>query len=331
MNRRVGEPPFARKKTNGTGPKRRRKTSLLGGLAFAGIVAAGGFYWQARVAAPELQPPAFESESCRKRYLSFYEKPTVDVKVVFGYKDARPARFVADRYERAIFVQRLLRPCRGVDHACGFTRSDADADLFLRKIAGPDGKERTVYLRVVQSSVGPDDEANRKDPYQAWRTRYANLAFLQGLTSADAVFYNGHSRGGGGPDFTPPKLGRDGGVAFDWYRERQPGFDPIVATLEGAPSHLKLLGLFSCASTKLFLDRIQKVKPDLGLITSSRLIYFSDALESSLEALSALLAMRCEDDFQESFEKRRVRASGARISGFFDEEAPIETSPLPGS
>jgi hypothetical protein len=331
MNGRAGGPHFARKK-NSLVPKHRRKTLAFAASALAVVaLAGGGYYWKSRVAEPEMKPPVFESEGCRKRYLSFYAKPTVDVKVVFGYKDARPARFVADRYERAIFVQRLLRGCRGADLACGFARSDADADLFLKKIAGPDGKDRTVYLRVVQSSVGPDDEANRKDPYQAWRTRYANLAFLQGLTSADAVFYNGHSRGGGGPDFTPPKLGRDGGVAFDWYRERQPGFDPIIATLEGAPSQLKLLGLFSCASTKLFLDRIQKVKPDLGLITSSRLIYFSDALESSLEALSSLLAMRCEDDFQESFEKRRVRASGARISGFFDEEASIEASPLPES
>jgi hypothetical protein len=314
----LGEEEVNRKRPWEKEPRKSRPLLLGAGVALA-LVVGGGIYTKFRTRTPEIVVPTFESESCRTRYLSFYAKPTVDIKVVFGYKDARPARFVADRYERAIFVQRLLRECRQGEHSCGFSRSDSDADLFLKKVPGPDGKERAIYLRVIQSSVGPDDEANRKDPYQAWRTRYANLAFLQGLTNADAVFYNGHSRGGGGPDFTPPRMDRDGGVDFSWYRERQPGFDPIIATLEGAPSQLKLLGLFSCASTKLFLERIQKVKPDLGLITSSRLIYFSDALESSLEALSALLAMRCEGDFQESFDKKRVRASGARISGFFED------------
>src|SRR4051812_11465617 len=95
-------------------------------LACAGLIGAGAgtgvrFYrkWKAGI-------PGFASEACRRRYLSFYEKPEIDVKIVFGYKDARPARFVADRYERAVFIQRLVRECKGENFACGFRRGEAD-------------------------------------------------------------------------------------------------------------------------------------------------------------------------------------------------------------
>ena len=199
------------------------------------------------------------------------------------------------------------------DFACDFVRSRTDADLLTRTFRGPDGEPRTIYLRAIQSSAGADDEENRRDAFQGWRTRYANLAFLQGLTGADFLIYNGHSRAGGGPDFGPPRLAKNQDVDFPWYQKNEPGFTPIISTLEGAPSKLKLLGLYSCASSKHFLDRVRKVKPDLGLITSPKLIYFSDALESSIESIASLIAMKCEGAF-------RSRASGARVTGFFEDE-----------
>jgi len=266
-----------------------------------------------------VESPKFEDESCKQIYTNLYAKPQIDLKVVFGYKDARPARFVADRYERMIFIQRLTKKCQGKGLACDFKRSVTDADLLTRKIRGPVGKEREIFLRAIQSSAGPDDEDNRRNPFQKWRTRFANLAFLQGLSSADVVIYNGHSRAGGGPDFEPPRLGRNLDVDFSWYREHQPGFNPIIATLEGVPSSMKLLGLYSCASSKHFLDRVKKVKPDLGLITSPRLIYFADAMESSIESISSLLSMKCEGSFRSSLAKKLSRASGAHVSGFFEE------------
>jgi hypothetical protein len=299
------------------GPVIRR---TVGAVLLLGLISLGGTLAYRRMhREPEYPAPAFEDESCRQTYLGFYRNPEVDVKVVFGYKDARPARFVADRYERMIFIQRLTQPCTKGNFACDFVRSKTDADLLTRKLDGPDGKPRTVFLRAIPSSVGPDDDENRIDPFQKWRTRYANLAFLQGLTTADAVIYNGHSRAGGGPDFAPPRLAKSLDVDFEWYKATEPGFSPIITTLEGAPSRMKLLGLYSCASSKHFLDRVRKAKPDLGLITSPKLIYFSDAMESSIESISSLLAMRCEGAFRNSLAKARTRASGAEVSGFFDE------------
>lgn len=268
--------------------------------------------------APTASPVTdFTSERCRKAYTEFYRNSAVDLRVVYGYKDARPARFVADRYERLIFVQKLLEKCTPESYACGFRRASKDADLFLKEILGPDGIPREVFLRVIQSSSGPDDVENRKDPFQKWKTKYAETAFLSGLSNADAVFYNGHSRAGGGPDFQPPRIGSRSEVQFGWYKANEPGFIHTMAALKKEPSHLKMLGLFSCASSRLFLDRVQSVRAGLGLVMSTKLIYFSDAMESQVETLSALLGMKCEKSYEEIMKKPDIRAGGAQISGFF--------------
>lgn len=259
---------------------------------------------------PKAPLPKFETERCRRAYSGFYEKEEIDVRVVFGYKDARPARFVADRYERAIFVERILTECRSNEGAaCSFRRVRDDADLFLREIRGPDGEPRRIRLRVVQSSAGADDEENRRDPFQNWRTEYAEKSFFMGIEEADAVFYNGHSRQGGGPDFGPPRITASGKVAFSWYGKHEPGLGTTLRALQNAKeSHLKLLGLFSCDSTQHFLLKAQSAAPSTGFITSGMLVYFSDALEGSLTALSALLSMKCE--------MPETKTLAAHVSGF---------------
>jgi hypothetical protein len=269
----------------------------------------------------EARLPHFATEECRQTYQRFYRESSVEVRIVFGYKDARPARFVADRYERLIFVQRILRACAGpTDRLCGFSRNTNDADLFTRNVLGPDGNSRLVRLRVVQPSAGADDEENRKNPFQAWRTEYAQREFLEGFATSDLVIYNGHSRAGGGPDFRPPKISGSGDIDFGWYQTHEPGFEPVLEALRKLPPNSarpKLAGFLSCASTTHFLGRMREIRPNLATLTSPRLLYFSDALETSLETLDSILAMKCESEFGEALKKAETRAGGARVSGFF--------------
>lgn len=289
--------------------------------AFVSIYLLGVLVFFSCSRAPTVpQPPSFSSERCRKAYTDFYRNSAVDLRVVFGYKDARPARFVADRYERLIFVQKILEKCAVNAYACGFRRAPKDADLFMKQVSGPDGLPREIFLRVIQSSAGPDDEENRKDPFQKWKTQYAEKAFLSGLSNAGAVFYNGHSRAGGGPDFQPPRIGSGSEVQFRWYKAKEPGFTHTLAALKTEPSHLKMLGLFSCASSRLFLGRVREIRPGVGLVTSTKLIYFSDAMEGSIETLSALLGMKCEESYEAFMKKPEIRAGGAHISGFFKKD-----------
>jgi len=254
---------------------------------------------------------------CFQTYLRLYEKDEVDMRVVFGYKDARPARFVGDRYERIALVEYLLRPCAKNFHACGFARIRDDADLLTKTVIGPDGRDKLVNLHVVQASAGPDDDENRKsDSFQAWQSAHATKIFEQGLREADVVLYSGHSRDGGGPDFAPPKLNYKGHVNYYWYGLKKPGLKAVVRQLRNAKRTPKLFGLLSCTSDKHFSDEVGKVAKPMGLLTSPKLLYYADAMKNLLGTLSALLGMWCKTDFDLAIQAGTDDRS-SQLDGFF--------------
>lgn len=305
------------------------KNRILLGLAL--LLAAGllGRLLRKELESPSISPLASADPKCRAAYENFFGADPLKILVAFGYKDARPARFVGDRYERALFVQRVLAPCEPGEHACGFERGEEDADLFTKRIVGADGRKKSVELRIVHSSVGPDDQENRIDPHQLWRSDYARELFLRAIRDSAAVFYNGHSRAGGGPDFHPPELGWGQHVRYDLYRSRAQGLKEMTVAISDSKAAVKMMGMFSCASSQHFSGEIlkawgasrssqtsSKTTKELGWISSSQLLYFADALESSLQALSALLGMKCQPEFEEALKARSPQA-GTRLKGFF--------------
>jgi len=265
------------------------------------------------------------TSACYQAYARFYSEPSVEIDVAFGYKDARPARFVGDRYEKFALVNYLLQPCAPDHYACGFTRDLEDGDLFSKLILGPDGRVRTVKLRVTHSSVGPDDDENRQDSFQKWQSKYAQTAFLEGLKGAEAVFYNGHSRDGGGPDFGPPRLRWDKHPNYHWYAKNAPGLKRLLDAIGGKQIQLKLLGLYSCVSSRLFSEEIISTKKALALITSQELLYYTDALNNLMGSLSAVLGLWCEPAFLSAI-KAEKSGGTSRLQGFFNAVSP-EKSP----
>ena len=256
-----------------------------------------------KAAAKKARAPASESRSCSNLKSSLFDKPSVEIRMIFGYKDARPARFVGDRHERLAFIQKMTAPCKGEDQACGFFRSIEDADL-LTKPLDIDGQIKVVRLYVVNSSVGSDDEENLKDPFQDWKSQHAETEFLEGLKKSDVVFYNGHSRFGGGPDFRSPKLAKDGTVSVSAYKNNRQGLTKLIRALEDGRkpkardfASLKVLGLYSCTSSQHFNRRIRS-SSEAGLISSNALMYYSDALDQSVTALNTLLQNRCPKSLQ---------------------------------
>ena len=261
------------------------------------------------------EPP---SSRCYQSYHRFYDKEEIRFEILFGYKDARPARFVGDRYERLTLIGQLLSPCPIGEHACGFVRSSYDKDLLEKEILGVDRNPRRIKAYLVNSSIGPDDNSNRKDPFQEWQSRYAKKHFVEGLQTADAVFYDGHSRDGGGPDFSPPKLVA-GHTDYPWYVENTPGLNLLTQALLNTAGHTKLLGLFSCVSSQLFSEKVRMSAPDLGLISSPKLIYYADALRVLRSALNALLGMWCENDFTLALQSNS-KIQQAELHGFFQKD-----------
>jgi len=248
------------------------------------------------LAPPKPVPVVWAHPACRNFYTRMFGKPSLEVRIVFGYKDARPARFVADRYEMALLLQRLTAPCAAGREDCGFRwvfRGDADEpEQYSKMVRGPDGNPHRVNLRVQQSSSGADDLTNRANPFQKWQSEAARTAFLEGIRTADVVFYDGHSRLGGGPDFTPPRLTSDDHVDYAHYQSRQPGLANFLQALKES-SRLSVLGLFSCSSTQHFAKKIERSRPGLRLFASEKSLYFSEALDEALGALNELLRMNC--------------------------------------
>lgn len=256
--------------------------------------------------------------ACRKPYRALTQDGALVITVAFGYKDSRPTRFVGDRYERAVFSDTLLRTCENDEVVCGFTPDPSNAEFFAKRIMWWDGKERKVQIQLLSSSVGPDDEWNRNSSLQKWNSERTKRLFRKALAASDIVFYNGHSRAGGGPDFFPPKIYKSGGIQYDWYKSERPGLNDLLNDLEATKRarQPRLLGVFSCASNKLFTDSILAAKPKLGLIASESLLYQSDAMENMVSALRAVLRGECEASFL-----KRLRATdptvGSKIHGFF--------------
>jgi hypothetical protein len=261
-------------------------------------------------------PPA--SADCKAAYNDLFSKSVVNIWMVFGYKDIRPARFVGDRHERLAFVQKILSDCAKGNFACGFKRDNKNADLFTRKIKSLKKKSVTVQLWVINSSVGSDDQSNRMNPFQVWQSSYAKKSFDGAIASADVAFYNGHSRFGAGPDFAPPHIDDKEQVDSVYYQNQKLGFSDILEALgkrtEEKKPALKILGLFSCSSSQHFSNEIKNYA-SVGLISGKSLIFYSDALENSLTSLSSILQMRCKEGINKALGDGKG-AKGMTIEGF---------------
>lgn len=218
------------------------------------------------------------------------------VRVAFGYKDARPARFVGDRYERLFLIQSLMASCGSKsDLACEFERDKSDLNFLMKRIKTSTGEPQVIRLQITASAAGPDDDDNRNNPYQSKLSAMSRRNFLEGLRSAEAVFYVGHSRDGGGPDFSPPRLLKNKHVDYVWYRKNQPGLRILLKNLR---IHKKIkrspfkLGLLSCASTQHFEKRIQSATEKAQMVTVPKLIYYADALQMLRTELSQYLHLK---------------------------------------
>jgi hypothetical protein len=165
-------------------------------------------------------------------------------------------------------------------YSCGFKQDPSNANLLSKKIRAPDGTVKTVQIKLIDATLDAHAEAD----------------FLASF-SDDAVFYLGHSRSGGGPDFNPPRLLANGDRDYAWYRRNQPGFRAIETTLANSKDHPKLLALLSCDSGKHFSERLHQLAPETALIVSQAEVEFLEQEHSLIGAIDGLLGAKCHDDF----------------------------------
>lgn len=217
---------------------------------------------------------------------------SVDIRIVFGYKDTRPTRFVGDRYERLYIVQDLVRPCtQPKNMICGFTRDEQDGDSLWRYFVLSKQDTMRVRIKITPSSVGPDDQLNRQNPFQDLQTRIAENNLVSGLSMANGVFYVGHSRDGGGPDFAPPRITSSREVDYRWYQENKPGISSVLNAIASSKFHEhQVFGMMSCLSSKHFEKSILDLTKRVSFVSTHKLIYYTEALNQTQFEVSKLMS-----------------------------------------
>lgn len=254
---------------------------------------------------------AEQQTSCRKRYDGLVSDRSLDIKIALGYFDWTSGRIVKykggnygfspsiDLGAYKALTKLMLSPCRNKAQFCGF-RKDSEDDYHFAKTVQIHGIPITAKIELHFSSATEFLNHNLGGYHkeQNIKTNFMNNFFENALRNADATFYFGHSRNGGGPDFSPPVFVRGKNkVNYNGYYEiKQPGFKKLLAAINGE-SRTKILGLMSCASKLHFFNKIKSVAPEMGVISSKEVITIDEVYTAMVGALDSLLRGQCQSSF----------------------------------
>lgn len=245
------------------------------------------------------------NQKCLKHYLQIYKKENLDFRVAFGYlDDSSPKAIVDDKILFTKFVMQLSAPCEKNVFACGFKRDPDDATLFYKTIIDPLGRPRNVTLHANYSSVSTSNKLNTTvmKEQQRHQSEAVNKMFFEGAKTADALFYAGHARSGGGPDFSPAVRNKNGSENYKgYYKVKRPGINKLISALktrtDGGPA---LISLAACDSIKHFQKDLKNAAPSSGYVLTTDLSYVTDVYGATFGALDSLLGQRCQEDFERS-------------------------------
>jgi hypothetical protein len=254
--------------------------------------------------------------SCEKQLMDISSDGELSIFIAFGYLDFSLGQDfvnsensyytfgdVLDLDARKAFESALKQNCStiGFDKnakttACKFSKSSG---LFTKNIVNKfTGKNLKVKIKIVSSAYSSNDTLNKTTYASQQKTLSQNseTAFVNALQNYDVVIYLGHARSGGGPDFYPPVLLKNGKVDYPFYKKNKPGLSKMLGGLNTA-SDAKVLGVLACKSTSLFGSSIQSYAPDSLLVTADNLFDFDKLMPTGFSMVEALVSQRCTADF----------------------------------
>ncbi len=282
------------------------------GLAFLSTTAfAQDFYKELQLQQDELQQLTsktaydFATGKCTERYRKLFKDGTLNIVIGFGYSDAVPKDVVFDWYMVNGFKRVLTEPCRQGISACEFKISKNDPDTLFKNIEDQDGVSRRVEITLLRGSLSGNHSSNisaaniakQRVLCENTKTRFYNEI----KKGAEVVYYSGHSRDGGGPDFCPPHVRADGHVDYDWYQKNRPGLKLLSSALSSAAKPTQLLALHSCSSLPHFYGRLQK--PGLAFFGYNKTVKMTPDFRNQYGGLDALLSLRCQLGLKQSMQE----------------------------
>jgi len=270
--------------------------------------------------------PTDQQTACIKRYSKILSSEIIDIKIALGYFDWTTGSSVLnygispsiDPAGYSALRDLLLRPCYGNLRFCGFTQSEGDPTLFERQVK-IFGKNYSVRLELHFSSFS-EFYYNNTDTYkkqQLQKSQSMDDWFADALKKSNAVFYFGHSRNGGGPDFYPPRLNATQRVNYDYYETYKPGLKKLLTDLQNPKQQTPVLGLMSCASREHFLKYLRNIAPGTGLITSTAVVQVQDVYTAMLGAIDALLRGQCQKSFYHEIRMISDNQENITMDGMF--------------
>jgi hypothetical protein len=277
--------------------------------------------------------PATKSTSCQSQLTDMTKDNELTILVAFGYMDFSAGQDVVDSGSSlynlgsvldpdalTAFSTALTRSCstagfssKNQAFACGFRKS---GNSFSKSITNQfTGKKTRVSVKLVNSAYSSSDVQNKTKyaSQQNQKSQSAQNQFLSALQTHDAVLYLGHARSGGGPDFFPPRLLKNGHVDYGYYKKNKPGLRAMLGALNGVRG-ADLIGLLACKSTGLFASSVKKYSSHSALITADSLFDFDDLVPTGFTVIEALVSQRCNENFSNVVQSH---LSGDQLSIFF--------------
>lgn len=245
--------------------------------------------------------------SCTEKILSRLKNPSeLTIGVALGYSDLTDEHFdlVTDSFTLSTLVNNLTQKCSYLGQGfCEFnwvTGSEHDVNMYTRTIQTIDGQyvKINVYTMNASYSIGNSDNKTKYKSEQEKKTQIAKAFYGWALQNADMVFYEGHSRDGGGPDFAPPRPSHSGTVNYPWYHANKPGLKFLLASLDAADEKPSRLGLFSCASRGHFLKSLKSHAPNSKLYLSTKVVEAGKTKAALMKTLESVMNFECDSELK---------------------------------
>lgn len=271
-----------------------------------------------------------QRDQCANRYNKITSDGVIDIRIIMGYFDWTTGTEVkkdggnyglspsidpgAYQAVRDILTGR----CPGDAEFCNF---DQESAYSFSKRVNIQGRSVVARVQMYYASVSEylNSNTGRYAAEQQQRSAASQAQFNAALKNADVVFYFGHSRNGGGPDFNPPIFIRGTNKVNygGYYKANRPGLKKMIAALQGSSHQPAILGLMSCDSRDHFLSSIRRVAPRTGLISSLNVLQVDGVYTAMIGAADAVLRGQCQPGFMESIRRTSFNARNITMDGVF--------------
>lgn len=259
-------------------------------------------------------PLSPEPAACAAPYRRLLTDGVLNINYALGYFDESDSNELASNPANVsislditgfnVIRNFLTTPCDSSSRQklCGFSEvssatNGGKVSLMKRETVLEQTVEINFHLTRASATDRYHVNLNSEQPLQRILTAQSEENFFSALgdAEADIIFYNGHSRNGGGPDFSPPVL-RQSDLHPDYsgyYQVRRTGMSKMFDALEAGENKNQIVGLFSCYSQKHFSRGLSQVNPRLKTILTSGTVPYDKIIFNSLAYLEGILQSQC--------------------------------------